>query len=85
MRLTAGAKPAGLSQTNGVYVAAYRRARGEQLQVVWTDGAARQVRVSGQVAAAFDLMGNALPLSDTLAASGEPVYLSGNGLSVVAR
>jgi hypothetical protein len=86
VRLTGGTEPAGLSQTNGVYMAAYRGARGEDLRVVWTEGAARQVRVAGKPRAAFDLMGNERPLAEgPLAVAGEPVYLFGRGLSVEAR
>jgi hypothetical protein len=43
------------------------------------------LRVAGKPRAAFDLMGNALPLSDTLAVSVDPVYLSGSGLFLEAR
>jgi hypothetical protein len=81
VRLTGGATPAGLSQTNGVYVAAYR-AGAQDVLVAWSASGSLPVRVGGRLAQAADLMGEPFAVTGALRLSEYPVYLTGRNLSV---
>ncbi len=83
VRLTGRAKPAGLSETNGLYVASYRAGR-QDILVAWTASGSRTARVGGQLTEAADLMGEPFAVAGALRLSEAPVYLTGRNLSLRA-
>ena len=81
-RLTAGATCAGRWRDGDLQAVRYQAGDGKDLLVAWSSGQAGEVTIGGTVSAAFDMMGNALPVSSRCALGAAPVYLSGQALKL---
>jgi hypothetical protein len=53
--------------------------------VAWVTGAEREVRITGKVTSACDLMGRPFEATDAVTLSPSPVYLCGNSLGIAAQ
>jgi hypothetical protein len=82
IRMTGAAAFAGLKRQGDLYAATYRRADGGEVLVLWTTGEARQVKVSGKVNAAVDLMGAPMEPAADVKVSVAPLYVTGEKLGL---
>ncbi len=82
IRMTAGFEPKGLVQNGSVYSAAYRRADGRELLILWSTAPEARVSLAGTIEEVYDLMGNRVPVEQAAAVGPDPVYVTGRGLKL---
>jgi hypothetical protein len=83
IRQTQGAKFKQLARPESLYVAKYRNQQGLDLVLAWSVYGRRAVQITGEVTAAYDLMGAALRVSPPRAElSDTPIYLVGRNLEI---
>ncbi len=82
VRMTEGARCAGLARRGEVHAVSYRRADGRDVLVAWTTGPPAAAPLRGKPAEAVDLVGSPVPLDKPLLFSENPVYVVGEGIKL---
>lgn len=75
--LTAGAKPAGCTQNDGVFAVRYEMADGRRLCVAWSPEGGGRFEFPGKITSVVDLMGNLLDAGAMDRLGPDPIYVIG--------